>query len=35
MWRARPIVDEAPTYAKILGVELPDADGKAIDEILI
>lgn len=31
----RPIVDEAPTYAKILGVELPDADGKAIDEILI
>ena len=34
MWR-RPIVDEAPTYAKILGVELPDADGRAIDEILI
>ena len=30
----RPIVDEAPTYAKILGVTLPDADGKAIDEIL-
>lgn len=30
----RPIVDEAPTYAKILGVELPDADGVAIDEIL-
>ena len=30
----RPIVDEAPTYAKILGVELPDADGKAIDEII-
>ncbi|MCQ2454369.1 MAG: alkaline phosphatase family protein [Clostridia bacterium] len=31
----RPIVDEAPTYAKILGVEMPDADGKAIDEILL
>lgn len=31
----RPIVDEAPTYAKILNVELPDADGKAIDEILL
>lgn len=30
----RPIVDEAPTYAKILGVELPDAQGTAIDEIL-
>ncbi len=30
----RPIVDEAPTYARILGVELPNADGKAIDEIL-
>ena len=30
----RPIVDEAPTYAKILGVTLPDADGTAIDEIL-
>lgn len=30
----RPIVDEAPTYAKLLGVELPDADGVAIDEIL-
>lgn len=30
----RPIVDEAPTFAKILGIELPDADGVAIDEIL-
>ncbi len=30
----RPIVDEAPTYAKLLGVELPDADGVAIDEFL-
>ena len=30
-----PIVDEAPTYAKILGVSLPDADGKPIDEILL
>ena len=30
----RPTVDQAPTYAKILGVEMPWADGKAIDEIL-
>jgi len=30
----RPIVDEAPTYAKLLGVTLPDAQGSAIDEIL-
>ncbi len=30
----RPTVDEAPTYAKILGVEMPWADGKPIDEIL-
>lgn len=30
----RPIVDEAPTYARILGVELPDAQGQAIEEIL-
>lgn len=30
----RPIVDEAPTFAKILGIDLPDADGKPIDEIL-
>lgn len=28
------IVNEAPTYAKILGVELPGSDGKAIEEIL-
>ena len=28
------IVNEAPTYAKILGFELPDADGKPIMEIL-
>ncbi len=28
------IVDEAPTFAKILGVSLPLADGKSIDEIL-
>lgn len=31
----RPTVDEAPTYAKILGAEMPWADGVAIDEILI
>jgi predicted AlkP superfamily pyrophosphatase or phosphodiesterase len=30
----RPTVDEAPTYAKILGLEMPWADGKPIDEIL-
>lgn len=30
----RPIVDEAPTYAKLLGAELPDADGTPIDEFL-
>lgn len=28
------IVNEAPTYAKILGVELPEADGEAIEGIL-
>lgn len=28
------VVDEAPTYAKLLGVKLPKADGKAIEEIL-
>jgi predicted AlkP superfamily pyrophosphatase or phosphodiesterase len=31
----RPTVDEAPTYAKILGAEMPWADGVAIDEILV
>jgi hypothetical protein len=30
----RPIVDEAPTYAKLLGAVLDDAQGTAIDEIL-
>ena len=30
----RPTVDEAPTYAKILGVEMPWADGVAVDEFL-
>ena len=29
-----PTVDEAPTYAKILGVEMPWADGKAIEGFL-
>ncbi len=32
--KRRPIVDEAPTFAKILGVELPHAQGKAIEEFL-
>ena len=30
----RPTVDEAPTYAKILGCEMPWADGTAIVEML-
>ena len=30
----RPIVDEAPTYAALLGVELKNADGKAIFDLL-
>lgn len=30
----RPTVDEAPTYAKILGAEMPWADGSPIDEII-
>jgi hypothetical protein len=29
-----PTVDEAPTLAKLLGVKLPDADGKPIDAFL-
>ncbi len=28
------VVDEAPTYAALLGVEMPDAEGKAITEFL-
>ena len=28
------IVNEAPTYAKILGADLPNTDGSPIDEIL-
>lgn len=30
----RHTVDEAPTYAKLLGVELPEAQGTAIEEVL-
>ncbi len=30
----RQTIDEAPTYAKILGVEMPDVDGTVIEEIL-
>ena len=30
----RPTVDEAPTYAKILGVEMPNVDGTPITEML-
>lgn len=29
------IVDQAPTYAKLLGFELPDADGKAIESLIV
>ncbi|MGI6176766.1 MAG: alkaline phosphatase family protein [Christensenellales bacterium] len=32
--RRRPIVDCAPTFAKVLGIELPNADGSCIAEIL-
>ncbi len=28
------IIDEAPTYARILGLELPDAEGKAMEALL-
>ena len=30
----RPIVDEAPTYARLLSVELPEAQGTPITELL-
>ena len=30
----RPIVDEAPTFAKLLGLEIPCAQGTAVDEFL-
>ncbi len=29
------IVDEAPTYAKLLGIDLPDADGSAIASLVV
>ena len=28
------VVDEAPTYAKLLGVELPQADGRPMEQFL-
>lgn len=28
------LIDEAPAYAKILGLELPNADGKPVNEII-
>jgi len=28
------LVDGAPTYARILGVELPEAEGTALTELL-
>jgi predicted AlkP superfamily pyrophosphatase or phosphodiesterase len=31
----RDIIDEAPTFAKVLGFSLPEADGVPIDEILL
>ena len=30
----REIVDTTPTFARILGLEMPDIDGKAVEEIL-
>ncbi len=30
----RPIVDIAPTCAKLLGLDLPDTDGTAVDELI-
>ncbi|MCI8515951.1 MAG: alkaline phosphatase family protein [Hungatella sp.] len=30
----KPVVDEVPTYGKILGLSLPSADGQPIDEII-
>lgn len=29
------ILNHAPTFAKVLGISLPDAQGKAVDEILV
>ncbi len=29
------LIDEAPTFARILGVDLPDTDGQAVEEILL
>jgi predicted AlkP superfamily pyrophosphatase or phosphodiesterase len=31
----RDIIDEAPTFARILGLNLPEADGTPIDEMLL
>ena len=28
------LIDEAPTYAKVLGVDLPDTDGMPINEFI-
>lgn len=28
------LIDQTPTYAKILGVDLPHADGKPIEELI-
>ena len=32
--RTRTILDEAPTFAAVLGLELPHAEGTAITELL-
>ena len=32
--QAGSIIDEAPTYARILGLELPDAEGEAMEALL-
>ena len=28
------LVDEAPTFAKVLGIEMKDTDGRSLDELL-
>jgi len=28
------VIDEAPTFAKLLGFEMPQAQGQAMDELL-
>ncbi|MBQ9299384.1 MAG: alkaline phosphatase family protein [Clostridia bacterium] len=34
MVERRPMIDEAPTFARALGIDLPETEGSAIEEIL-